>query len=95
MKESLVTLGGSNRGLLAAGFWQYQSDCRMIHVTNLLQLQATLPRPFDAIVRKSRYNGGIQQGISLDHRETLSCVWQGHRAKERKVRSHWPEGQNR
>jgi len=42
--ESLVTLGGggSNRGLLAAGFWQYQSDCRMIYVTNLLQLQVTL-----------------------------------------------------
>ena len=81
-KESLVTLGVSNRGLPAAGFWWYQSDCRMIHVTNFLQLQVTLPRPFDAIARKSRYNDGIQHGISSDHHETLlSCVWQGRRAK--------------
>ena len=83
-KESLVTLGVSNRGLPAAGFWWYQSDCRMIHVTNFLQLQVTLPRPFDAIAWKSRYNDGIQHGISSDHHETLlSCVWQGRRAKKK------------
>ena len=74
---------------------QYQSDCRMIHVTNLLELQAMLPRPFDAIVQQSRYNDG---GISSDHHEKLlSCVWQGRRARkpERAVQSRWPEGQNR
>ena len=53
-----------------------------IHVTNLLELQVMLPRPFDAIVQQSRYNDG---GIRSDHHEKLlSCVWQGRRARYRK-----------
>ena len=31
-EESLVALGGLNRGLPLPGFWRYQSDCRTNHV---------------------------------------------------------------